>query len=430
VSVRPRPLALLLSATAEAGVIAVVVHLLLEGSGVIGVDLPVFVPVFWIVFVGASLLAWSARGSELAAPACVVGAVVAGLVIGRGTLQTTVISVLVCVVVAFRVATLGLRDWREPDTASLWIGGVVVGLEALASGSVQRSWGPTLVLVIPVFFSASLASRAVVVWADQGSVEASSWIRRSGRLAIGLGAVAVVAVVTAGSIDRLATWVAPVGRAAVAALAWTVAQLARPIFWAFDRADLDTEGAADLLDRIRRSTQEARRAAADRADPNGGGGGLARVVGFLFLVGITALAIRLVRRLRASPSREISPLDTPADAAAAPLAQEAEPTGRSPSRGSRRLRSDDAVRRAYAEVLDALGARGLPTPPDATPAEFAREVAASHPDVAEDFGALTSAYEDVRYGAASLTKGAVDAVERHRRSLVAAVRRLPPPAEA
>ena len=43
---RARPLALLLAATAEAVVIAVVVHLLLEGAGVIGVDLPVFVPAF------------------------------------------------------------------------------------------------------------------------------------------------------------------------------------------------------------------------------------------------------------------------------------------------------------------------------------------------------------------------------------------------
>jgi hypothetical protein len=50
--------------------------------------------------------------------------------------------------------------------------------------------------------------------------------------------------------------------------------------------------------------------------------------------------------------------------------------------------------------------------------------------VAEDFGALTRAYEDVRYGAATLANDAVAAVERHRRSLVAAVRRLPPPAEA
>ena len=283
---RARPLALLLAATAEAVVIAVVVHLLLDGAGVIGVGLPVFVPAFAIVFVGASLATWSVRGSELAGPACVVGAVVIGLLIGWGTMQTTVISVLVCVAVAFRVATLGLRDWREPDTLSLWVGGVVVGLEALASGSIQRSWGPTLVMVIPVFFAASLASRAVVVWADQGAMEASSWIRHSGRLAIGLGAVAVVAVLTAGSIDRLASWVAPVGRAVVGALAWTVAQLLRPVFWAFERANVDTQGAADLFGsdptqqpggqprrrRSRRSTRGRRRVRPRRGVPVPGRG--------------------------------------------------------------------------------------------------------------------------------------------------------------
>ena len=97
---RARPLALLLAATAEAVVISLVVHLLLDGAGVIGVALPVFVPTFAIVFVGASLATWSARGSELAGPACVIGAVVVGLVIGWGTMQATVISVLVCVVVS------------------------------------------------------------------------------------------------------------------------------------------------------------------------------------------------------------------------------------------------------------------------------------------------------------------------------------------
>ena len=285
-------------------------------------------------------------------------------------------------------------------------------------------------MVIPVFFAASLASRAVVVWADQGAMEASSWIRHSGRLAIGLGAVAVVAVLTAGSIDRLASWVAPVGRAVVGALAWTVAQLLRPIFWAFERANLDTQGAADLLDRIRRSSQEASRAAADRADPHGGGGGFARVVGFLFLVGVTAVAIMLFRRFRATPSRAISPLDAPADASATVLPAGDASGGQPPTLAAPRAPSADAVRRAYAEALDALEASGEAKPPDATPAEFAREVSARHPVVAEDFGALTRAYEDVRYGAATLTKGAVEAVERHRRSLVATVRRLPPPAEA
>ena len=109
---RARPLALLLAATAEAVVIAVVVHLLLEGAGVIGVDLPMFVPAFAIVFVGASLATWGVRGSELAGPACVVGAVVVGLVIGWGTMQTTVISVLVCVAVAFR-SSWDSRPWRR-----------------------------------------------------------------------------------------------------------------------------------------------------------------------------------------------------------------------------------------------------------------------------------------------------------------------------
>jgi hypothetical protein len=138
----------------------------------------------------------------------------------------------------------------------------------------------------------------------------------------------------------------------------------------------------------------------------------------------------LFRRFRATPSRAISPLDAPADASATVLPAGDASGGQPPTLAARRAPSADAVRRAYAEALDALEASGEAKPPDATPAEFAREVSARHPVVAEDFGALTRAYEDVRYGAATLTKGAVEAVERHRRSLVATVRRLPPPAEA
>lgn len=421
-----RPLGMLLAATAEAGVIAMVVHLVLEGAGVIGLGLGLFVPMFWAVFAGASVLAWSARDSELAGPACVIGAVVVGLALGRGTMQSTVVSVIVGVGVAFRTVTLGLRDWRDPDDASLWIGGIVVGLEALAAGSIQRSWGPTLVVVVPLFFAASLASRAAVVWTDQDPTAASSWNRRSGKLAVGLGAVAVAALLAGGAIDRLAAWVAPVGRAILAILVWVVSQLARPLIWAVEKTGIDTESATDLLDRIRRGTQEASRAALDRKDPQGGGGGGARVVALLFLVAFAAMAIRLFRGLRASPSRAISPFDAPAEASTSPVPDDETPTQERARRG-RRLRPADAVRRAYADALDALDSSGLSKPPNATPAEFAREVATQHPSVAEDFSELTTAYEDVRYGAATLTEGAAEAVERNRRSILSAARSLPPP---
>ena len=346
-------------------------------------------------------------------------------------MQTTVISVLVCVAVAFRVATLGLRDWREPDTVSLWVGGVVVGLEALASGSIQRSWGPTLVMVIPVFFAASLASRAVVVWADQGAVEASSWIRHSGRLAIGLGAVAVVAVLTAGSIDRLASWVGAGGSRgrrsagldggpapASGLLGLRAGQRRHPGCRRSVGSDPTQQpGGQPRRRRSRRSTRGWRRVRPRRGVPVPGRGHGRR-------------------------DHALSPV--PGDPLARDLA----------ARCSRGCLGDGAarrrpIRRAATEPggpVERLQPTrcGAPTPMPWTPSKPAASRSRRMPrppsspvrcrpvtrSVAEDFGALTRAYEDVRYGAATLTKGAVEAVERHRRSLVATAHRLPPPAEA
>jgi hypothetical protein len=423
---RERPLAVLLAATAEAGVGAMVVHVVLEGAGVIGLGLAAFLPLFCVVFAGASALTWRARDSELAGPTCVIAAVLVGLALGQGTMQSTVVSVLVCVGVAFRIATLGLHDWRDPDDASLWIGGIVAGLEALAAGSIQRSWGLAMVVVVPLFFAASLASRAAVVWRDQRTTATSPWRQRSGMLAAGLGGIAVAALLLGGTIDRLATWVAPVGHAALEMLVWGISQLARPLIWAVGKAGVDTEGARELLDQIRGSTREATRVALDRGDPRGGGGGLARVVALLFLVAFAAIAIRLFRRLRATPSRAISPLDAPVDASTSPVHDDGTPTEERERRG-RRLPPADAVRRAYADVLDALDSSGLPKPPNATPAEFALEVASQHPSVAEDFSDLTRAYEAVRYGAEVLAEGSLEIVERDRRSILGATKLLPPP---
>jgi hypothetical protein len=150
----------------------------------------------------------------------------------------------------------------------------------------------------------------------------------------------------------------------------------------------------------------------------------------VFLVGFTWLAITVFRRIRAAPSRATSPLDTPAAGVISTPHGGDDVSPDAPAMRGRRRRSEDAVRRAYGEVLDAFSANGLVKPGDLTPAEFAGVVAGRHPEVAEAFGALTRTYEDVRYGAANLPQEALATVDALRRSLLATVRRLPPPAEA
>jgi hypothetical protein len=107
-----------------------------------------------------------------------------------------------------------------------------------------------------------------------------------------------------------------------------------------------------------------------------------------------------------------------------PLSEKAMPSSRPMFR---RELPADAVRRLYAETLFALATLELRKEPALTPAEFAPEVAATFPGCAEDFGALTRAYEDVRYGGLRLDRDRLRRLEtgheRLRSALRAAVHR-------
>ena len=427
----PQARPLLLAAIAEAGVIAVVAHLLLDGSGAIDVGLPVFAAVFAPVFTAAVMVMWRFADATSAPVAMAVAWVVLGVALGAGRLPPTVTAVAVCLLAAARVATLALQDWREASGVAFAVGGIVAGLEALAAGGAQRSWGATLVVAIPVFFGASLASRAAIAWNDaEDDVAASearldvSWMRRPWRLAALTGSVALVAITLGGTIDRLAGWLAPLGRAVATVVLAIVSQLVRPLFAVFERLDANTEGASELIERIRRSAEANTLAAAERPDPNSGGGGLSRVLALLFLVALVVVAIRTFRRFRRVPTTTAPLGHATLGHERADLPEAAERSA--PSLRRRRELPHDAVRRAYLEALQALAARGFAKARDVTPAEFERTIAASHPALAVDLSALTRAYEDVRYGAATFTGASLEALERHRRSLLSALRHIPP----
>jgi hypothetical protein len=136
------------------------------------------------------------------------------------------------------------------------------------------------------------------------------------------------------------------------------------------------------------------------------------------LVLIVIAAYRSLRRIRpereepSAPQPELRLSETPL------LTEDFLPTGR-----KRRELPADRVRRCYAEVLLALERRGLAKEGSLTPAEFAPIVAETYPWTREGFGALTRAYEDVRYGAVRLGEPELRDLDRHHRELLQALRR-------
>ena len=70
-----------------------------------------------------------------------------------------------------------------------------------------------------------------------------------------------------------------------------------------------------------------------------------------------------------------------------------------------------------------LERRGLVKPPSRTPGEYLVDVRAAYPDCAAEFGALTRAYEHVRYGSRTFEPAALDRLEAQRTVLLGALHR-------
>ena len=140
-----------LAALAEAGVLVLPVWLVLtEARGLrIGV---------------LALLACRFRASRNVAFGAAMLAVVSGIWLGHGDLNRIVFSVLVCLLVSFRLVTLALRDWRVPIHAEVGWFALALGLEVLLAAGATDEWRAPLLLFVPLFFVAALASRASTVW--------------------------------------------------------------------------------------------------------------------------------------------------------------------------------------------------------------------------------------------------------------------------
>jgi hypothetical protein len=133
--------------------------------------------------------------------------------------------------------------------------------------------------------------------------------------------------------------------------------------------------------------------------------------------------IRFLRRLRPETTGEgRRPSHAPVTAISGSLPAPPDVVERT----TRREPPADRVRRWYAEVLAALARRGVQKDPSLTPAEFGPQMSAAYPECAEAFGALTRAYEDVRYGSLQLDRAGLRRMEEHRKTILTSIRRRAP----
>ena len=344
-----------LAALAESGVLVLPVWLVLTEARGLKIGVMALAVPFVAVYVGGAMLACRFRASRNVAFGAAMLATLAGIWLGHGDLNRTVFAVLVCLLVSFRLVTLALRDWRLPIHAEVGWFALALGFEVMVAAGATDEWRGPLLLFVPLFFVAALASRASTVWTSGGAGELdervrAAWIRRAliatGAL-VGAMAAAVVLSVEGGVFDRIGVWLTPAANAVATFLAWLLSQAARPVFFLVDLLGIDPDRVRELLDSLRDSAagravepaprRPARDLAADARVPGVRGDRLRRVPG--------DPALPAARRRRAGATR-----------AGDPDRGGARDRGRvAPSRP--RLRRElpaDTVRRWYAETLLAL----------------------------------------------------------------------------
>ena len=413
-----------LAALAEAGVVALPVHLVVTESGGAPLDLLPFVIAFALAYVLGSVATCRFRAATSVPVVAAVVAVVGGVAAGQADVTRSVFTTVLALVVAFRVVTLGVRDWRTPLHAEIAWFAVALGLEAAIASGPEPGWRPVLAVVVPVFFVASLASRASTVWTGGGVGDLDdrvrrAWIRRAVIATVallGVMAVAVVLSIRGGLFDRVGEALTPAADAFARFLGWGLGQASRPFLWLVDRLGIDPEAVREFFERLREGGLGDR--ARDRiARPEAAL--WQRLLGMAVFLAVGYAIVRAIRRLRPRPGAEESS-GAPTRLSERPL-DDVEVAGP----GAARIRPElpaDAVRRWYAETLIALGARGVEKPGSATPAEFAEAVSVAYPEHRADFLALTRAYEDVRYGSLRLSAGDLEALGRRVAGALRSVR--------
>jgi len=414
-----------LAALAEAGLVYLPAHLLVSDAGGLSVGTAAGALPFVAAYVLGVVLACRFRSSPRTTIAAGVVAIATGVWLGRAGWADAAVGVIVGLLVALRAVTLALRDWREPIHASIGVGALVLGFEALLAAGAFTAWRTPLLAFIPVFFAGALASRVVTVWAPVAAEEVdparSSWIRRASATTLAFGiavALAALVAVRGGVLERIGRWLSPIANLALSWFVSAVTIVMRPILWALGVIGVDPESVRRALEewRSRLALTEATRGA---ARPGAGWSG--RLFGLVVFVAIVWLLYRSLRRLRAGVGA-FERVDRRSEGSReVPLPEEeASVASRLPFR---RGLPSETVRRWYAEALLALRARGLAIEPSLTPAELLPQVAEAFPETAGAFARLTRMYEDVRYGSRRVSGEVVHAFEPEFRRALSAFRR-------
>ncbi len=412
-----------LAALAEAGILWLPAHQLLTEMRAVRVAPSASAAAFAVAYVVAVALVLWLRASRAAPLAVAGGAALGGAWLASEGLAGALVGIVLGLLLALRAITLALRDWREPIHASIGVGTVVLGIEALLSTGAVPAWRTPLLAIVPLFYVGSLGSRVATVWAadDDPRSARSAWIGRAALATVAFGAAVAAAALLAvrgGALERIGSWLAPVGAVALSVFVAVVGVIARPILWALNVLGVDPDAVRRALEEWRRRLDAAGAAeAVDRPVATWP----SRVVGLLVFLAIVWLLVRSIRRLRARVGAYEAVDRRPGGRRDVPLERlETVPTG---VLRFRRGLPSETVRRWYAEALIALEGRGLPKDPALTPAEFAPRVAEAFPAVGTGFRHLTRMYEDVRYGGRRVSGDVVNTVEPEIRRVLGTLRR-------
>ena len=415
-----------LAALAESGLLFLPLEMIvrvssLQGSGGPLGTFAVFAPLFAL---GAAA-ATAGRRSRWFVPATVAVAVGVGLAQatwwGARTPAAEVAGALLGLALAVRVVTLALRDWRDPIEASFGWGAGVLLLEIVIAA--DGEWRTLLPLIVPVFFVASLASRAMSLRLAEGVETLAATSRQWAGLAAAASAVVGALVVGAAVVGGQGGTLERAGRIIPLLVYWilygltaVLAHVLRFLGWIGSLLGFHPHALQRLVQRIGRAPAAVHGGLQQATS----GGAVQRILGLVLIAGVSALLVWLiVRQRRLWQERERRP-----DELVEPTPAPERPPTVVRRRGVRRRRElpEDTVRRWYAEALLALEARGVSRPPDRTPGEFLREAEAAFPSCAGSLAALTRAYEDVRYGSRVVDPGGLEVLEAHRAAVLTGVR--------
>ena len=425
-----------LSAIVESAFLYLPLHDVATNEGLVVAGPMKHYALFVLVFAGAAAAATWLRGYQKFLPVLVACGVVIGVIQGiwwgAGDAVAATTSVVLWLIMAARVFTLALRDWRDPIGTSFGVGTAALLAEIVLMGSFAEPRS-VLPIAVPQFFLASVASRAAslrlsrrqVTVARAGSGRPNGPAASTGpRIGMGLLGIAVLGLLMAAALGLGGKHggLLLLGKAILAAvlplLAYVLAPIAKflleALIWLFALLHIDLSPLRSIAATVGNFRAHPPQATSPGSGPVG------RILALLVLVALGFLLVRTIRARWRRFERKGAGGGEPPETV--PVSLFAPRRWRKGARSRLELPAD-TVRRWYAEALLVLERLGLPKAPSRTPGEYLREVTLVFPECAPGFTALTRAYEDVRYGSRRFAPDTLVTLEANRQLAMSALSR-------